>query len=445
MLQLQARGRPTAPQKVILGIASGLLCALAVYGCGQLSDQETSTQALDSRRSILPEGTPSDFFTPRVVGDPRAENERPLISHVQIVDLDGDGLVDILACDAARNLVSWIRQFPAGQYTEQPVTSDILAPAHVEPIDFDGDGDLDLLVASLGELFPSNLRIGSVVILEDLGNQRFVSRVVAEGLPRVADVRAGDLDNDGDLDLSVAGFGYDQGETLWLENLGDWKFDSHILQRFSGTVNAIVVDINDDAALDIVTLVSQEWEEIWAFSGEELISELLWGTTNPDFGSSWITVVDFDQDGDPDILLSNGDAFDYAPANSRPWHGVHWLENHGDFKFEPHRIADLSGASSPQAADLDGDGDLDAVVVSAYNRWDDEQSQSLVWLENNGRMQFTLHRIARSPTHLITVAVGDLDGNGTPEVVTGGMHITGPFDRLSRVTLWSDLDSASSP
>ena len=194
-----------------------------------------------------------------------------------------------------------------------------------------------------------------------------------------------------------------------------------------------------------MTLVSQEWEEVWAFAGERLTSELLWGTTNPDFGSSWITVVDFDQDGDPDILLSNGDAFDYAPANSRPWHGVHWLENRGDLEFEIHRIADLSGASSPQAADLDDDGDLDVVVVSAYNRWDDEQSQSLVWLENNGRMQFTLHRIARSPTHLITVAVGDLDGNGTPEFVTGGMHITGPFDRMSRVTVWSDLDSAPSP
>jgi len=33
-------------------------------------------------------------------------------------------------------------------------------------------------------------------------------------------VRAGDLDGDGDLDLSVAQFGYDQGETHWMENLG---------------------------------------------------------------------------------------------------------------------------------------------------------------------------------------------------------------------------------
>ena len=174
-------------------------------------------------------------------------------------------------------------------------------------------------------------------------------------------------------------------------------------------------------------------------------AQLLWDSTNPDFGSSWITNVDLDQDGDPDILLSNGDAFDYAPANSRPWHGVQWLENRGDLELELHRIADLSGASSPQAADLDGDGDVDVVVVSAYNTWDDETAQSLVWLENNGRMQFAMHRIARAPTHLITVAVGDLDGNGTVDLVTGGMHISGPFDRMSRVTIWSNRGSVPSP
>jgi hypothetical protein len=81
---------------------------------------------------------------------------------------------------------------------------------------------------------------------------------------------------------------------------------------------------------------------------------MIWGSTNPDFGSSWISVVDLDRDGDLDILYSNGDAFDYAPANSRPWHGVQWLENKGTLQFEFHRIADLPGASSPQAADIDG-------------------------------------------------------------------------------------------
>jgi hypothetical protein len=85
---------------------------------------------------------------------------------------------------------------------------------------------------------------------------------------------------------------------------------------------------------------------------------------------------------------------------------------------------------------------LDVVVVSAYNRWDDQTAQSLVWLENNGHQQFTMHRIANSPTHLITLAVGDLDGNGTADLVTGGMHISRPYDRMSRVTVWSNRGPA---
>ena len=310
----------------------------------------------------------------------------------------------------------------------------------------DRDGDLDLVVASLGVLFPDNRRIGSVVVLENDGAQHFTAHIVAQGLPRVADVRAGDLDGDGDLDLAVAGFGYDQGETLWLENDGGWQFTPHELLRLSGAINAIIVDVSGDGVPDIVTLVSQEWEEIWAFVNDgkgHFTARLLWGSTNPDFGSSWISIADLDKDGDPDIIYSNGDAFDYAPANSRPWHGVQWLENRGKLTFELHRIGDLSGASSPQAADVDGDGDVDIVVVSAYNRWSDPGAESLVWLENNGHQQFTMHTVATAPTHLMTLAVGDLDGNGTADLVTGGMHISPPYDRRSRVMLWSNRGAAA--
>ena len=50
---------------------------------------------------------------------------------------------------------------------------------------------------------------------------------------RVTDIRAGDFDGDGRLDLAVAQFGYDQGEINWLRNLGGWQFETpnEILQE----------------------------------------------------------------------------------------------------------------------------------------------------------------------------------------------------------------------
>jgi len=355
-----------------------------------------------------------------------------------MVDLDRDGLMDVLACDALRNILVWIRQSPKGTFTEQTIAG-VAAPAHVEAIDIDRDGDLDLVVAALGFLFPNNNRVGSVILFENDGQQHFKSHYIADRVARVADARAADLDGDGDLDVSVAGFGYDDGETSWLENTGGWMFEQHVLQRLSGGINALPVDINGDKSLDIVALISQEWEEIWAFVNNGkggFTPRMLWGSTNPDFGSSWITIVDLDRDGDPDILYANGDAFEYAPPNSRPWQGIQWLENTGNFRFTFRRIIDLQGATSPQAADLDGDGDLDVVIVTSNNDWDNPKAPSLLWLENDGHQKFTMHPIASSPTHLLTVAVGDLDGDGKPDAVTGGMHISRPYDRIGRITAW---------
>jgi hypothetical protein len=390
---------------------------------------------------MLPKGAPSTFLVPTPIGTPVREKERPLIAHVSIADLDRDGLPDVIACVVHENRVAWLRQSPRGTFTEAPLGLEVRAPAHAQVVDFDGDGDLDVLVASLGVLFPSNARIGSVVVLENQGQERFVHRVLADGIARVADARAGDLDGDGDLDVAVAGFGYDNGETAWLRNRGGWRFDMTVLQNLSGPINVEIVDLDGDGDRDIAALVSQEWEEIYAHVNDgagRFQSRLVWGSTNDDFGSSWLTAADMDTDGDVDFVYSNGDAFDYAPAGSRPWHGVQWIENRGNLAFALHRIADLSGASSPQPADLDGDGDLDVAVVSAYNNWDDPAAPSLVWLENDGRMRFAAHDVAHAPTHLVTLGAGDLTGDGYVDLVTGGLHASRPYDRMSRVTLWTN-------
>jgi hypothetical protein len=412
----------------ILAIAIGI-------GSAACSPAPNRSETASSPAASAPTAS---LFRSQPIGDRPRKDERPQMSHVAMVDLDRDGLMDVLACDALRNVLVWVRQSPKGTFTEQTIAG-VAAPAHVEAIDVDRDGDLDLVVAALGFLFPNNNRVGSVIVFENDGQQHFKSHYIADRVARVADARAADLDGDGDLDVSVAGFGYDDGETSWLENTGGWMFEQHVLQRLSGAINALPIDLNGDKSLDIVALISQEWEEIWGFinNGKGGFSpRMLWGSTNPDFGSSWISIADLDRDGDPDILYANGDAFEYAPPNSRPWQGIQWLENAGNMKFTFHRIIDLQGATSPEAADLDGDGDLDVLIVTSNNDWDNPQAPSLLWLENDGHQKFTMHPIASSPTHLLTVAVGDLDGDGKPDAVTGGMHISRPYDRIGRITAW---------
>lgn len=389
--------------------------------------------------NALPKGEKIEFLQPRPIGDPF--DSPPKISQVEAVDLDQDGLLDILVCDCENNRVSWIRQHPRGQFTEYILCEDLIAPARAEVVDFNGNGHLDLVVAVLGMLFPNNDPIGSVVLLENDGRMQFTRRVVLDKVPRVADVRAGDLNGNGLLDLAVAHFGYDDGETRWLENLGDGKFRSHILQSLSGPIHCPIVDIDQDGHLDIIVLVSQEWEEIYVHHNDGkggFRPVRIFGSDNEDFGASSIYLVDFNQNGRTDILFTNGDAFDYIPPVPRPWHGVQWLENLGGLSFRVHRIADVPGAVNARPADINGNGHLDLYVASAYNMWEDPAAQSLVWLENDGQMRFRLRDIANRPTHIQGLDVGDFRGDGILDVVTGGLHTYGPNNRMERVVLWTN-------
>ena len=180
-----------------------------------------------------------------------------MITHVAIYDLDGDGLPDILVCDATAGRVSWIRQFPRGVFTEYPLGDPIPGPAHVSVADINGDGKPDLLVASMGVIMPDNDRIGKVVILENLGGGRFRNHVVAENIPRVTDVRAVDLRGTGRLDLVVGQYGYVQGEIQWMENLGDWKFRSHVLLEEPGTIMTPVADFYRSGKPDFAILIDR--------------------------------------------------------------------------------------------------------------------------------------------------------------------------------------------
>ncbi len=376
-------------------------------------------------------------FVPRAIG--RAAEGQPWITDLTIYDLDGDGLKDIIACDGRLNQVVWIRQVSRGIFAEQDIGGPVAGPAHVEIADMNGDGRPDVLVASMGVITPSNLKTGAVVVLLNDGAGHFTNRALLDHVARVTWVSAADLNGDGRPDLVVGQFGYLEGEIRWMENKGDWKFESHSLLDLPGTIHAPVADLTGDGHPDIAALVAQDSEEVHLFAGDgqgRFRDHVLWGSTNKDYGSSGLSLCDVNQDGRPDILYTNGDGFDYATPGSRPWHGVQWLENLGDGKFAFHRIGDFPGCYSPVGVDLDGDSDIDVISTSGFNDWSNRSAVSLMCFENLGGDRFVPRPLAHEPTHLIVVKAADLFNDGRTELVTGAFVFYPPYDRASRVTLW---------
>lgn len=395
----------------------------------------------ETARPPKPTVFPQLEYVPVAIGAPLAEFGRPVVTNLDLVDLDGDGLLDVLYCEAQKNTVRWIRQSPRGVFTEQIIGTGIPGPAHVSAADLNGSGRLDVLVASMGQISPNNDRIGAVVVLENLDNQQFRPHVLLDHVPRVTDVRGANLTGhqDGRLDLVVGQFGYAQGETRWMENKGGWQFESHVVSSLSGCIHTPVADFDGDQALDFAALISQEFEEVHWFQnqgGGHFRDILVWGSTNEDYGSSGLATADVNRDGKPDLIYTNGDGFDYAVTSPRPWHGIQWIENRGSGNFKFHRVGDMPGAYAPCAADLNGDGYVDLLAVSGFASWSDPKAVSMMCWLNDGHENFTPMVLAHEPIQLVTAAVGDLDGNGVPVIVTGGFHALPPFERMSNITLW---------
>src|SRR5262249_1925104 len=150
----------------LLPVAAGLLLAA---GCGP---DKAAQPVLPAQPEVVID---LNRFSRESIGN--AFEGKPWISHVNIADLDRDGRNDVLACDDRLNGVIGLRQVEPGRFAESPLAAPLPSPVHVEAVDLDADGDLDLLVACMGEVFPNNDKIGSVVILENDGRQHFTKHV----------------------------------------------------------------------------------------------------------------------------------------------------------------------------------------------------------------------------------------------------------------------------
>lgn len=360
--------------------------------------------------------------------------ERPKITHLTVTDLDRDGREDVLVSDDVAGQVTWLRI--DGDSWQETAIAEIVSPASTTVVDYNRDGHPDIVVASLGFISPTDDPIGSVWLLVNRGDLTFEPVRLLHEVPRVTDVKPGDFNGDGKIDFVVAAFGWrETGEVILLEQVTPQVFLRHSVLVQNGAMQIEVADFDADGAVDFFVLFAQQHESIEWFrndGGGLFEHRTLVKAPHPAFGSSSFQLVDLDGDGDLDLIATNGDMMDEVSL-PKPYHGVRWLENRGG-EFINHELFATPGCYDAVAKDMNGDGHLDIVVSSLYFDWGEADFPSLIWLENDGKMNFTPRTLLHAPTNLARIAVGDLNHDGLPDILVGGMHLPGPLGRHARLT-----------
>jgi hypothetical protein len=372
----------------------------------------------------------------------------PAISNVNLVKLTDERRLDLLACDMRRGQVLLLKPYEANPTWK--VIANVPNPAHTEVVDLDGDGIKDILVANLGNFKPTDRACGSVVWLRGNRDGSFTPHILLQDIGRVADVQWGEFrKGSGKKDLIVACFGWNHvGEIYFLENqTTDWskpKFAPRMLDKRHGTIHVPPIDLDGDGNLDFVALISQEHEAVVAFLGNGkggFKPKELFRGPHPAYGSSGIQLVDLNGDGKMDILYTNGDTLD-MPFILKPYHGVQWLENKGNLKFEHHPLTPMYGVHRAIGADFAGKELKDIVAVNflpsdAFKQRKEKKLDSVIYLEQIAPGQFVRHSLEQITCDHTTCAAGDIFGTGRIDFVTGSFVADGESNL--GVTIWKNL------
>ena len=286
-----------------------------------------------------------------------------------LTDVDGDDQAD--AIGQALPDVYWLEagEADATTWTARKVGT-VPATSHVNSQGFTladvvQGGRPEVLIAGDGDIYA--LQIPDSAEAGEWPRLRVAANTSDEG------IGAGDLDGDGDLDVAAGRRpeGEDEPlELLWWENPGtataDWT--AHPVGTTSHPIDRVAVaDLDGDGQTEIVMTEER-------YPGPDPDANLFVFSRTPNAENGWerrdvlttyslnnLDAADFDGDGDLDLITSEHKGPDLR---------LLLLENDGQGGFTEHGLDEGKESHlGTQAADLDGDGDLDLVSIG----WDQEQ------------------------------------------------------------------------
>jgi hypothetical protein len=358
-------------------------------------------------------------------------------------DLDGDGDADVAAASYFGGLVGWFENdgSPLGaDWTERTIATAASGLAAVVAADVDGDGDFDLAVAGGA---PNQL-----FYLENDGSPAdggaWTRRTVETSAGDVLNALvAADLDRDGDLDFASAAPAGDR--IAWHENdgsPGNGAWPTHTVASGGAPSSVAAADLDGDGDLDLAATALFDGTILWHENDGSPAS----GAWTPHTvatnlaGAGWVDSVDFDRDGDGDLLTAAAFAFEK----------VAWWENRdgAGASWTPHFVA--GGTQTPArvgSADLDGDGDPDFVLPFP-------DVDTLRWMRNDLLPSAPLFApsasVASGLSLARSVAAADIDRDGDLDLLTSAStddlvswHSNqGTDDPFLRVTISTALATA---